>query len=83
MIYVLELENAFMLEEFRIIQQKEIRGMKGNRLLMQLSALAFVSAIFFEKSFLHTSCSTYIITFIYHALSRFRLSKPFLNMRSS
>ena len=53
MIYVLELENAFMLEEFRIIQ-KEIRGMKGNRLLMQLSALAFVSAIFFEKSFLHT-----------------------------
>ena len=54
MIYVLELENAFMLEEFRIIRQKEIRGMKGNRLLMQLSALAFVSATFFEKSFLHT-----------------------------
>ena len=54
MIYVLELENAFMLEEFRIIRQKEIRGMKGNQLLMQLSALAFVSAIFFEKSFLHT-----------------------------
>ena len=54
MIYVLELENAFMVEEFRIIRQKEIRGMKGNRLLMQLSALAFVSAIFFEKSFLHT-----------------------------
>ena len=53
MIYVLELENAFMLEEFRIIQ-KEIRGMKGNRLRMQLSALAFVSAIFFQKSFLHT-----------------------------
>ena len=24
MIYVLELENAFMLEEFRIIRQKEI-----------------------------------------------------------
>ena len=54
MIYVLKLENAFMLEEFRIIRQKEIRGMNGNRLLMQLSALAFVSAIFFEKSFLHT-----------------------------
>ena len=53
MIYVLELENAFMLEEFRIIRQKEIRGMKDNRLLLQLSALAFVSAIFFEKSF-HT-----------------------------
>ena len=54
MIYFLELENAFMLEEFRIIRQKEIRGMKGNRFMMQLSALAFVSAIFFEKSFLHT-----------------------------
>ena len=54
MIYVLELENAFMLEEFRIIRQKEIRGMKGNRLMMQLSAIAFVSAIFFEKSFLNT-----------------------------
>ena len=54
MIYVLELENAFMLEEFRIIRQKEIRGMKGNRLLKQLSALVFMSAIFFEKSFLHT-----------------------------
>ena len=54
MIYVLELENAFMLEEFRIIPQKEIRGMKGNRFLMQLSALAFVSAVFFEKSFFHS-----------------------------
>ena len=83
MIYVLELENAFMLEEFRIIPQKEIRGMKGNRFLMQLSALAFVSAVFFEKSFFSLKISTYIITFIYHALSRFRSSKPFLNMLSS
>ena len=54
MIYVLELENAFILKEFSIILQKEIIGIKGNRLLMQLSTLAVVSAIFFEKSFLHT-----------------------------
>ena len=64
MIYVLELENAFMLEEFRIIRQKEIRGMKGNRLLMQLSALAFVSAIFFEKSFLTKFLLTSLQSFI-------------------
>ena len=54
MIYVLQLENVFILEEFSIILQKEVRGMKGNRLVMQLSALAFVFVSFFEKSFLYT-----------------------------